>query len=185
MLLMFLTSCSAFPASPVSITETVEPPQPTEFKEGATQTPQVTQDQVTPNPELSTPKASETSCLKVEGELQAYEITWGDVRENPFGDGVIQGVIPWIDKEYRTLPERRFRAGWGIFPMVGSPASISISVTEIIISLKRNLSAIYCKQLGLLWNGISILACIIMPIGPLTRKNICCGTVQDGKICKY
>ena len=183
MLLMLLTSCSAFAASPVSMTDTVEPPPPTVFEEGATQPPQVTQVQVTQNPELSTPKASETSCLKVEGELQAYQITWDDetltgkvytppcylesglhyptlyllhgateteqqwedlglsglvddlisrevippllivmpredtwvsVQDNPFGDQLIQGVIPWIEQEYRTLPERRFRAVGGI-----------------------------------------------------------------------
>lgn len=183
LLLVLLTSCSALAASPVSLTATTEPPPPTGVEDGPTQTPQPTQVADTPNPERSTPESTQESCLMTAGELQTYEIAWGEetltgrvytppcyyqsglryptlyllhgateselqweelgldeladdlisrkvippllivmpredtwvsVRENPFGDQLIQGVIPWMDKEYRTLPERRFRAVGGI-----------------------------------------------------------------------
>ena len=163
MLLVLLPSCSTLAPNPSPRTATEEPPLATELQYGATQTPVVTQDQVTQKLELSTPKASETSCQKVEWELQSYQIaredeilagkfytppcylesglsyptlsllhgateteqqwedlgrrglvdgllirevippllivmpredSWVYVRKNPFGDGVIQGVIP-------------------------------------------------------------------------------------------
>lgn len=183
MLVVFLPSCSAFPAGTVSATGTAQPPLATDFAQALTQTPRATGGQVTQQPDPVTPEAGEEGCLEVEGEIQTYQIGWEDeiltgkvytppcyqisglryptlfllhgateteqqweelgltevvddlitrelippllivlpredtwvsIKENPFGDQLIQGVIPWMDKEYRTLPERHFRAVGGI-----------------------------------------------------------------------
>lgn len=42
------------------------------------------------------------------------EDTWIVLSENYFGDNLVQGVIPWMDREYRTLAERDYRAIGGI-----------------------------------------------------------------------
>ncbi len=42
------------------------------------------------------------------------EDTWISLQDNPYGDYLIQALIPWIDTEYRTLPERHYRAVGGI-----------------------------------------------------------------------
>ncbi len=42
------------------------------------------------------------------------ESTWIDLPENPFGDQLVKTVIPWIDKNYRTLPDRHYRAVGGL-----------------------------------------------------------------------
>jgi enterochelin esterase-like enzyme len=46
--------------------------------------------------------------------IMPREDTWVSLKENPFGDLLIQAVIPWVDNEYRTLPERRYRAVGGL-----------------------------------------------------------------------
>jgi enterochelin esterase-like enzyme len=42
------------------------------------------------------------------------EDTWIELAENYFGDHLVQAVIPWIDKQYRTLEERQYRAIGGV-----------------------------------------------------------------------
>mgnify|MGYP001094585915 CR=1 FL=1 len=46
--------------------------------------------------------------------IMPREDTWVSLQENPFGDHLMQTLIPWVDQEYRTLPERRYRAVGGI-----------------------------------------------------------------------
>lgn len=42
------------------------------------------------------------------------EITWKSVAENPFGDRLVQVVVPWVESHYRTLPDRQHRAIGGM-----------------------------------------------------------------------
>ena len=42
------------------------------------------------------------------------ESTWIELPENPFGDQLVKTVVPWIDKTYRTLPDRQYRAVGGL-----------------------------------------------------------------------
>jgi enterochelin esterase-like enzyme len=84
--------------------------------------------------------------LIVEGEIPPLiivmprENTWVDLPENPFGDQLVKTIIPWIDSQYRTLPDRQFRAigglsrggnwavrvgllQWGLFGSIGAHSS--------------------------------------------------------------
>ena len=46
--------------------------------------------------------------------IMPREDTWISLKDNHYGDQLIQAVIPWIDNEYRTLAERRYRAVGGL-----------------------------------------------------------------------
>lgn len=46
--------------------------------------------------------------------IMPREDTWVSLKDNHFGDQLIQAVIPWIDNEYRTMAERKYRAVGGL-----------------------------------------------------------------------
>jgi enterochelin esterase-like enzyme len=64
--------------------------------------------------------AAEADRLIAEGEIAPLiivlprELTWVAVPENTFGDSLVQELVPWVDMEYRTLPDREFRAIGGL-----------------------------------------------------------------------
>lgn len=46
--------------------------------------------------------------------VMPLELTWVALPENPFGDDIVTQLIPWIDNEYHTLPDREYRALGGL-----------------------------------------------------------------------
>jgi enterochelin esterase-like enzyme len=46
--------------------------------------------------------------------VMPQENTWISLPENPFGDQLVQGVLPWVDRHYRTIPDRQHRAVGGL-----------------------------------------------------------------------
>jgi enterochelin esterase-like enzyme len=64
--------------------------------------------------------AAEADRLIAAGEIAPLiivlprELTWVAVPENTFGDSLVQELTPWVDMEYRTLPDREFRAIGGL-----------------------------------------------------------------------
>lgn len=42
------------------------------------------------------------------------ELTWLSPPENPFGDQLVQAVLPWVDSHYQTIADRRHRAVGGL-----------------------------------------------------------------------
>ena len=42
------------------------------------------------------------------------EDTWVSLQENPYGDQLVQALIPWVDDEFQTLAERNYRAVGGL-----------------------------------------------------------------------
>lgn len=42
------------------------------------------------------------------------EDTWLPLRENPFGDQLVQAVIPWVETTYQAVPDRQHRAVGGL-----------------------------------------------------------------------
>jgi enterochelin esterase-like enzyme len=46
--------------------------------------------------------------------VMPLEFTWVALPENPFGDYLVTELLPWIESEYRTLPDRDYRAIGGL-----------------------------------------------------------------------
>lgn len=46
--------------------------------------------------------------------IMPREDTWISLPENPFGDQVVKDLIPWVDKNYQTATDRKFRAIGGV-----------------------------------------------------------------------
>jgi enterochelin esterase-like enzyme len=58
--------------------------------------------------------------LVAEGEIEPFLIVmprdreWSQPDVDPFGKAVVESLVPIIDRDYRTLPERSFRAVGGL-----------------------------------------------------------------------
>jgi len=69
--------------------------------------------------------------------IMPEEKSWISFPENPFGDYIVKDLIPWVDKNYQTLADRKYRAigglsrggnwavrigflHWGLFGSVGA-----------------------------------------------------------------
>jgi enterochelin esterase-like enzyme len=100
-LLVVLTSCSAPTAVPIYIPGTAESSLPTESQELPTQELQPTQEQATPTPKESTPEEVVGSCSERTGNLQPYEIPWGD--ETLFGSVYTPPCYMESDLRYPVL----------------------------------------------------------------------------------
>jgi enterochelin esterase-like enzyme len=46
--------------------------------------------------------------------VMPLELTWVALPDNPFGDYLVKELVPWVDKNYRTLPDSEFRAIGGL-----------------------------------------------------------------------
>jgi len=46
--------------------------------------------------------------------IMPKEDTWISLPENPFGDQVVIDLIPWVDKNYQTATDRKYRAIGGV-----------------------------------------------------------------------
>lgn len=61
-----------------------------------------------------------TNDLIVKGEIPPLiiimprEDTWVSLQDNPYGDQLVQVLIPWVDDEFQTLAERNYRAVGGL-----------------------------------------------------------------------
>lgn len=46
--------------------------------------------------------------------VMPLENTWLELPENPFGDQLVQGLLPWVEGQFRTIPDRQHRAVGGL-----------------------------------------------------------------------
>lgn len=46
--------------------------------------------------------------------LMPRDRVWLEPEEDPFGDAVVSRILPWVDQNYRTVPERAQRAIGGL-----------------------------------------------------------------------
>ncbi len=60
---------------------------------------------------------------------------WSQPNEDHFGQAVVEVLIPWIDRHYRTQPEREYRAVGGLSRGAGWAVNLALSHWELFGSL--------------------------------------------------
>lgn len=79
--------------------------------------------------------------LVADGEVASFIIVmprdrnWDQPTEDNFGQVVVDGLLPWVDENYRTLPERRYRAIGGLSRGAGWAVHLGLSRWELFSAL--------------------------------------------------
>jgi enterochelin esterase-like enzyme len=96
--------------------------------------------------------AGETaSRLIADGEVPPFLIvmpryrSWTEPYKNDFGRVMVEELIPWIDAEYRTIPERNYRAVGGLSKGAGWAVHLGLKYWETF-------AAIGGHSLAVFWN---------------------------------
>ena len=91
--------------------------------------------------------------LLANGEISPFIIVmprdtrWGSAEQDPFDEAVLQGLIPFIDRQYRTLDERQYRAIGGLSRGAGWAANLGLQYPELF-------GAVGMHSLALFWSDV-------------------------------
>jgi enterochelin esterase-like enzyme len=116
--------------------------------------------------------ADETAdALIASGEVSPFLIVmprdrvWSQPTEDPFGQAVAEALVPWIDENYRTRPERASRAVGGLSRGAGWAIHLGLSRWELF-------GAIGAHSLPVFWTDLPHLRDWLDAIPPTERPRI-------------
>jgi len=75
------------------------------------------------------------------------DTNWGTAEQDPFDEAVLQGLIPYVDKYYRTLPDREYRAIGGLSRGAGWAANLGLQHPDLFGSVGLH-------SLALFWSDV-------------------------------
>jgi enterochelin esterase-like enzyme len=84
---------------------------------------------------------------------------WGTAQQDPFDESVLQGLIPYIDEHYRTLPEREYRAIGGLSRGAGWAANLGLQYPDLFGSVGMH-------SLALFWSDVPYIKLWLDEIPP-------------------
>jgi enterochelin esterase-like enzyme len=99
--------------------------------------------------------------LFADGEIAPFLIVmprdtrWGSAEQDPFDEAILQGLIPYIDRHYRTLAERQYRAIGGLSRGAGWAANLGLKYPELFGSVGMHSLALFWSDVPYikLWLG--------------------------------
>ncbi len=88
------------------------------------------------------------------GELEPFLIfmprdrVWVEPAEDPFGEALVSYLIPWLDKNYRTNPTRRYRAVGGLSRGASWAIHLGLSRWELFGSIGAHSLPVFWSDTG-------------------------------------
>lgn len=67
--------------------------------------------------------------------VMPHDREWSQPNKDMFGEAVIQSLVPWIDSQYRTLADRKYRAVGGLSRGAGWAVHLALSHWELFGTL--------------------------------------------------
>jgi enterochelin esterase-like enzyme len=83
------------------------------------------------------------------GEIKPFlvvmprDTNWGTAAQDPFDDALLQGLIPFMDRYYRTLPDREHRAIGGLSRGAGWAANLGLQHPDLFGTVGMHSLAIF------------------------------------------
>jgi enterochelin esterase-like enzyme len=73
---------------------------------------------------------------------------WGSAEQDPFDEALLQGLLPYVDSHYRTLPDREHRAIGGLSRGAGWAANLGLQYPDLFGSVGLH-------SLALFWSDVA------------------------------
>jgi enterochelin esterase-like enzyme len=113
--------------------------------------------------------ASSADQLISSGEIQPllivmpYDSDWRQPSESGFGDALTSSLIPWIDQNYRTLPERGSRAIGGLSRGAAWAVHVGLSHWELFGAVGAHSPAVFWTDSAQLSRWLDAIPVHLLP----------------------
>lgn len=110
-----------------------------------------------------------TDRLVAEGEISPFIIVmprdtrWGSAEQDPFDEAVLQGLIPYIDQQYKTMTERQYRAIGGLSRGAGWAANLGLKNPGLFGSVGMHSLALFWSDVPFVKQWLDEIPLEMMP----------------------